>query len=31
MNQCRITGAVGRRLMYKDLTAKTEKGGSDTF
>ena len=26
-----VTGTVGRRLMYKDLTAKTEKGGSDTF
>ena len=26
-----VTGAVGRRLMYKDLTAKREKGGSDTF
>ncbi len=26
-----ISGAVGRRLMYKDLTAKTTKGGSDTF
>ena len=26
-----VTGAVGRRLMYKDLTAKAEKGGSDVF
>ncbi len=26
-----VTGTVGRRLMYKDLTAKTEKGRSDTF
>ena len=26
-----VTGVVGRRLMYKDLIAKTAKGGSDTF
>lgn len=26
-----VTGTVGRRLRYKDLTAKTEKGRSDTF
>ena len=26
-----VTGAVGRRLMYKDLTAKQETGGSDVF
>ena len=26
-----VTGAVGRRLMYKDLTAKQRKGGNDVF
>ena len=26
-----VTGIAGRRVMYKGLTAKTEKGESDTF
>ena len=26
-----VTGAVGRHLMYRDLTAKRETGGSDLF